>query len=85
MALANKDRAADGFFVENLIKVVQSAVDQVKIKIDMLRNNQSSIAIADMFEMQMEMNNLAQLSEMATGVVASAHSATMSMARNVKS
>ena len=37
-----------------------------------------------MFEMQMLMNHLSQLSEMATSVVSASNSAIADMARNVK-
>lgn len=39
--------------------------------------------IAEMFEMQLLMNKLSQLTEMAGGVMAAAHSATQTMARNI--
>jgi len=79
-------KQTDGIMIkEDLIFVVQEAVDGVQAKIQMIRSNEESISIADMFEMQMMMNNLAQLSEMSTNVVSSLHSAIQSMARNVKS
>ncbi len=85
MAFVGTDRKTDGFQLDDLIDVVQEAVIGVKAKIEQIRANQESISIGDMFEMQMMMNNLAQLSEMSTNVVSSAHSAIQSMARNVKS
>ncbi len=42
------------------------------------------ISIAEMFEMQMLMNHLSQLSEMSTNVVAASNQAIVMMARNVK-
>ena len=81
-----QSKQQDGVLImEDLIDVVQEAVDGVQLKIQQIRNNQESISIADMFEMQMMMNNLAQLSEMSTNVVSSMHTAIQSMARNVKS
>jgi Family of unknown function (DUF5407) len=47
-------------------------------------NANDSISIADMFEMQMMMNQLSQLSEMSTSIVSASNSAISSMARNVK-
>ncbi len=73
------------FQLDELIDTVQDAIEEVKAKIDDIKNNTESISIGDMFEMQMMMNNLAQLSEMSTNVVSSTHSAVQSMARNVKS
>lgn len=81
----NPTTSATSFEMNSLIAIVSSAVEAVKGKISTIKANQSSISIGDMFEMQMMMNNLAQLSEMATGVVSSAHNAINSMARNVKS
>jgi hypothetical protein len=85
MALMANDLTGDGLELESLIKVVQEGVDAVKAKIAIIQNNKDTVSIGDMFEMQMIMNNLAQLSEMATNTVSSFHTATQSMARNVKS
>jgi hypothetical protein len=43
-----------------------------------------AISIADMFEMQMMMNHLAQLSEMSSTVVSAANAAITAMAKNAK-
>lgn len=76
---------AVNFKLDDLIAVVEDAVTTVKAKIADIKDNSESISIGDMFEMQMMMNQLAQLSEMATNVVSSTHTAIQSMARNVKS
>ena len=81
----DKADATKTFKLDELISTVQDAIEEVKTKIDDIKNNTESISIGDMFEMQMMMNNLAQLSEMSTNVVSSTHSAVPSMARNVKS
>ena len=65
--------------------VVNQASQQVKSKLEKIKANQSAIGIGDMFEMQMNMNHLAQVSEMATSVISSMHQSVNSMARNVKS
>jgi predicted RecB family endonuclease len=83
MFMASK--SGEGVLLDDLIDTVQEAVEGVQTKIQQIRDNKESISIADMFEMQMMMNNLAQLSEMSTNVVSSLHSAIQSMARNVKS
>jgi hypothetical protein len=73
-----------GFDVGKLFLVVNDATRQAKIKLDEIKSRRSAISIGDMFEMQMLMNNLSQLSEMSTNVVGASNSAIQSMARNVK-
>lgn len=73
-----------GFSVQALFTVVNNAVVSAKKKLLEIQANRSSISIGDMFEMQMLMNNLSQLSEMSTSVVNAASQAISSMARNVK-
>lgn len=67
-----------------LIVIIDDAVESARTKLEEIQEANSSISIGDMFEMQMLMNQLAQFSEMATGVVAASHQAIQSMARNVK-
>jgi len=50
-----------------------------------IKGTSDQISIVEMFEMQMLMNNLSQLSEMSTSIVSASNSAISSMARNVKS
>lgn len=73
-----------GFSVHDLFHVVHNATISAKAKLLQIKSRRSAISIGDMFEMQMLMNHLSQLSEMSTSVVAAANSAIMSMARNVK-
>jgi len=73
-----------GFSVQALFTVVNNAVVSAKKKLLEIQANRSSISIGDMFEMQMLMNNLSQLSEMSTSIVNAANTAISSMARNVK-
>lgn len=73
-----------GFSVQVLFTVVNNAVVSAKKKLLQIQSNRSSISIGDMFEMQMLMNNLSQLSEMATAVVNASNQAIGSMARNIK-
>jgi hypothetical protein len=72
------------FNINFLITMVNSATVSAKAKLQILQARRSAISIADMFDMQMLMNNLAQLSEMSTSVVSAANSSIMSMSRNVK-
>jgi hypothetical protein len=73
-----------GFKVQDLFSLVNDATASAKAKILNIKAQRSSISIGDMFEMQMLMNHLSQLSEMSTGVVSASNSAIMSMARGVK-
>lgn len=76
--------AQSGFEVNQLFRVVNNATVSAKVKIGLLSARRSAISIGDMFEMQMLMNHLSQLSEMSSNVVSAANSAIMTMARNVK-
>lgn len=73
-----------GFEVKDLFKIVNEAVADVKVKLDRVKNNKQDISIGDMFELQMLMNHLSQLSEMSAQVTAASNTAIMSMARNLK-
>jgi len=73
-----------GFGVQTLFKVVSDATQSAKTKLLEIKNRRSAISIGDMFEMQMLMNHLSQLSEMTTNVVSAANSSIMDMSRNIK-
>ena len=73
-----------GFDVKILFSVVNEATISAKTKLQQIKANRSAISIGDMFEMQMLMNHLSQLSEMSTAVVSASQTAIMSMARNLK-
>jgi len=73
-----------GFNVQRLFEVVNDATVSAKAKLLEIKSRRSAISIGDMFEMQMLMNHLSQISEMATAVVSASNSAIASMARNVK-
>jgi hypothetical protein len=73
-----------GFSVAILFKVINNATASAQAKLSSIKTRRSSISIGDMFEMQMLMNHLSQLSEMATSVVSASNSAIADMARNVK-
>jgi hypothetical protein len=74
-----------GFGVQSLFKILNDATVSAKTKLLEIKNRRSAISIGDMFEMQMLMNHLSQLSEMTTAVVSAANSSIGTMARNVKS
>jgi hypothetical protein len=73
-----------GFSVSDLFKIINDATASAKTKLLEIKNRRSAISIGDMFEMQMLMNHLSQLSEMTTSVVSAANSAIQRMAQNVK-
>jgi hypothetical protein len=73
-----------GFSVKTLFAIINNATVSAKAKLSSIKSRRSAISIGDMFEMQMLMNHLSQLSEMATSVVSASNSAIASMARNLK-
>lgn len=73
-----------GFSVTDLFKIINDATASAKTKLLEIKNRRSAISIGDMFEMQMLMNHLSQLSEMTTSVVSAANSAIQRMAQNLK-
>lgn len=74
----------EGFSMDILIEIVESATVSAKSKLADIRQRRSAISIADMFDMQMLMNHLSQMSEMSTAVVNASNSAIVSMARGLK-
>lgn len=78
------DNVQSGFGIQTLFKIVSDATVSAKTKLLEIKNRKSAISIGDMFEMQMLMNHLSQLSEMSTNVVAASQAAIMGMARNIK-
>jgi hypothetical protein len=72
------------FSFASLVEIVESATVSARTKLEQIRESNSSISIADMFDMQMLMNQLSQFSEMSTAVVNASNQAIQSMARNVK-
>ncbi len=83
LKLAHAGRAATN--VDELFSRVEEATKQATEKLRQLKTAGDQISIVDMFEMQMLMNHLSQLSEMSTSVVSASNSAISSMARNIKS
>jgi len=79
------DNIQSGFSVQILFKVIADAVASCKMKLSEIKTRKSAISIGDMFEMQMLMNHLSQLSDMSTNIVAASNSAISNMARNLKS
>ncbi len=80
----NQAQTLTGFNVQALFTLVNNATVSAKAKLLEIQGRRSAISIGDMFEMQMLMNHLSQLSEMSTNVVSASNTAISSMARNVK-
>ncbi len=73
------------FDVSKMFTIVNDQTAAVESMLAELSKAGDSISISAMFEMQMQMNKLSQMSEMSTSVVSASNSAIASMARNVKS
>ena len=76
--------ARAGFDVGAIIDTVNAATAAVKETLAAIQGRGDQISIVEMFEMQMLMNHLSQLSEMSTSIMSASNSAISSMARNVK-
>ena len=72
------------FDVKQLFAIVNDATKSAMVKLSKIKDRTSGVSIGDMFEMQMLMNHLSQLSEMSSNVVSASNTAVNSMARNVK-
>jgi len=66
-----------------LVAAIEDLTAVAKSKIAMIRSKRSAMSIADMFDLQMAMNRLSQLSEMSTSVISSMNTSISSMAKNV--
>jgi len=66
-----------------LVSAIEDLTAVAKSKIAMIRSKRSAMSIADMFDLQMAMNRLSQLSEMSTSVISAMNSSIASMAKNV--
>ncbi len=77
------DNVRSGLNVQQLFKIVDDATASVKAKLSKIKDMKSSISIGDMFEMQMLMNHLSQLSEMSAGVVSASNTAINTMASKI--
>ena len=74
----------EGISFEELAQIVNEQTKKVKDKISDMRSKGDEISIGEMFDMQMLMNLLSQLTEMSTQVVAAANGAIIAVARNIK-
>jgi hypothetical protein len=73
------------FSLNALSKVIEAQTAAVEAKIKELQGKPGErIDVTDMFKIQMQMNLLAQISEMSTSIISAANSSISLMARNVK-
>lgn len=72
------------FRVDFLISIINDATVSAKNKLQILQARRSAVSIADMFDMQMLMNKLSQLSEATSSVVSAMNTSIMSIARGIK-
>jgi hypothetical protein len=70
--------------VGDLMNSSSTATDAARDKLSAMGGSKDAISIGDMFEMQMLMNHLSQLSEMSSSVVSASNNAIGGMARNMK-
>lgn len=80
----NAPQQQTGFDVNALFTLVNNETTNVMNQINSMQANSSNISIGAMFQMQMTMNHLSQMSEAASNVVSASNAAISSMARNVK-
>lgn len=72
------------FNLVQLLALVNQVQNDAKTKLNSISNLQSSVSISDMFAMQMLMNHLSQMSEMAAAVVTALNTAMNSLTRGIK-
>lgn len=68
---------------EALLEFITKSTTDVTDQLQRVRDG-TSIGLTDMFQVQMAMNKLAQVTEMSSSVVSSSNQTLGSMARNVK-
>ncbi len=73
-----------GIQTDELAELINQQTKEVRQKIEEMRTKSDQISIGEMFEMQMLMNRLSQLSEMSTQIVGACHGAMIAVARNLK-
>lgn len=67
-----------------LVDMIEQLTAVAKSKIAAIRSKRSAMSIADMFDLQMAMNKLAQFSDMSTSVISAMNTSIGTMARNIK-
>jgi hypothetical protein len=72
------------FDFRDMAAIVGAKTLDVQRQFKALASKGDAINVAEMFQMQMAMNQLSQLSEMSSSVMSAANTSIASMARNVK-
>lgn len=73
-----------GMSLNTLLRMVNDSTVSANAKLEHMRQQRSTVSIPEMLSMQMLMNNLSQMSEMATSIVSASNTAIMSQARGIK-
>jgi hypothetical protein len=76
--------AKKGISFSALVSAIEDLTAVAKSKIAMIRSKRSAVSIADMFDLQMSMNQLSQMSEMSTSVISAMNSAVSTTAKNIR-
>lgn len=75
---------SDGIDIGSFVELLKSLTEKVKGKVNELKGKENGASIADMFDLQLEMNHLSQMSETSTQLASAMHQANQSVARNLK-
>lgn len=67
-----------------MVDVIDTHSGKVTEALRAIKNRGMDVSIGDMFEMQLLMQKLSQLSEMSSAVQAGMHGAALSISRNLK-
>jgi len=67
-----------------LIAIIVTEQCNVRVKLDGIRQQGSSISIADMFDLQIRMNRLSQFTEMSSALVSAANTCLNDLSRAIK-
>jgi hypothetical protein len=84
MQVTTSDAGSQIFFATTLTNLLNSTSAAVKARLDTIKTQGTAMSISDMFDLQLEMNYLAQMSEMSTTLVSASNTAITSIARNIK-
>lgn len=84
VSAAEDELAKDTTDLAATATLIEQQTQAVQAKLDAIKGQGGSVNSADMFQVQMLMNRLTQLSEMSTAIVSASNTATLSMARGVK-
>lgn len=62
-----------------LVQQINTLTTDVHTKINEIRNKKDAVSVADMFDLQLKMNGLSQMTEMSTSVVAAVNNCIKSI------